>query len=424
MIESTMSEIQLLKTCDHPNVLKYVAAYTNDRIPDHVFLVTQPWADMNLADFLGDGSSSGKSSKCNWWNSKDPFDRCCLLFRGLLDGLAYLHSHFIFHKDIKPENILLLGERPILADFGVSKLYRPQGQTRYTNSTYEYLAPEQITHESSTPQCDVFAMGCCFLRVMSVAVAGAQGLKEINKIFYLEDTSCQYGHSITIRRLMVMLQEQAKSTSWQMSTLRLFIRDMLTQDPSKRPTSGRLVTFFQHICSEEIKPHFLVRLPSRTLWLIDAIPAQQFQDPMICVLNAVINYKDGFKRGHPWVVRMFIPKGDGSGEKMPVIASVDSGSSVNLMSSAFIDHLTSRSYQLAHKPVNIQLQGFSGDAVHISRSVKCELRYELEKLSMSFLVLDRAEAYFDILLGSQAMLALINVRRHWYEDVHQIELPR
>ncbi len=142
VIESTMREIQLLMTCDHPNMLQYVAAYTNDRIPDHVFLVTQPWADMNLADFLGNGYSQGKSSKCNWWNSKDPFNRCYPLFRGLLDGLAHLHSRSIFHKDIKPENILLLGQRPILADFGVSKLYLPLGKTKYTNSTYDYLAPE------------------------------------------------------------------------------------------------------------------------------------------------------------------------------------------------------------------------------------------------------------------------------------------
>lgn len=42
IIASKISELQLLKTCDHPNVLKYFTTYTNDRIPDHVILVTQP----------------------------------------------------------------------------------------------------------------------------------------------------------------------------------------------------------------------------------------------------------------------------------------------------------------------------------------------------------------------------------------------
>lgn len=405
VIESVMPEIQLLKTCDHQNVLKYIAAYTIDTIPNHIFLVTQPWADMNLADFLGNGYSPGKSTRCNWWISRDPFDRCCLLFKGLLNGLVYLHSHSIFHKDIKPENILLLGERPILADFGVSKLYRAQGQTRYTNSTYEYLAPEQIIHESSTPQSDVFALGCCFLRLMSVAMAGAQGLKQIDNIFYLEDTSCQYGHSTTIRRLMVMLQEQSKSTSWQMSTLILLIRDMLIQDPSKRPTSHQLVGFFQCICSGEIKPELLVRLPSRAQWLIDAMSAEEFQNPTICILTTAINDKDRFEGGYPWIFRMFVLKGHGSGEEMPVVASLDTGTLVNLISSVFINHLTAQGYQLDYEDVNMNLMTYSGNNICVSRKVNCRLRYESDVRYESFLVLDGAEAYFDILLGVRSMEA-------------------
>ena len=48
----------------------------------------------------------GKSTKFSRWNDVSIFDKCYLAFKGLIEGLAYLHEHLIFHKDIKPENIL------------------------------------------------------------------------------------------------------------------------------------------------------------------------------------------------------------------------------------------------------------------------------------------------------------------------------
>ena len=43
--------------------------------------------------------------------------------RGLAAGLAHLHAKRIFHRDVKPDNVLLTsGLEPRLADFGVSKV--------------------------------------------------------------------------------------------------------------------------------------------------------------------------------------------------------------------------------------------------------------------------------------------------------------
>jgi len=36
----------------------------------------------------------------------------------LLSGLAHLHHHRIMHCDVKPDNILLLADRVVVADFG------------------------------------------------------------------------------------------------------------------------------------------------------------------------------------------------------------------------------------------------------------------------------------------------------------------
>ena len=162
LISSTESEIQLLRKCKHRNILKYIDAYILDSIPNTIFLVTQPWAPISIVDLLRDVNKDGKSSICPWWNEVRPFEKCYRLFVKLLEALAYLHSHSIMHKDINPKNILFHGSIPVIADFGISKIYRSGALTEFTKSTVEYLAPEQIAHIASNLNSDVLSWDAVF----------------------------------------------------------------------------------------------------------------------------------------------------------------------------------------------------------------------------------------------------------------------
>ena len=52
---------------------------------------------------------------------KEPFAK--KIFKQIIDGLDYIHSKFIAHRDIKLDNILLDGEGGVkICDFGVSRL--------------------------------------------------------------------------------------------------------------------------------------------------------------------------------------------------------------------------------------------------------------------------------------------------------------
>ena len=88
------------------------------------------------------------------------------LLREVVDALAYAHSHGVVHRDIKPDNVLLLGEHAVVADFGIAKAI---GQARHAETmtgagmsvgTPAYMAPEQAAGDPDVDaRADIYAVG-------------------------------------------------------------------------------------------------------------------------------------------------------------------------------------------------------------------------------------------------------------------------
>jgi serine/threonine protein kinase len=92
---------------------------------------------------------------------------CC---RGILTGLAYMHTKRVAHRDLKPENLLLEDKSAIaadtiagqikLADFGFAKRVKGENGCRTLCGTPGYLAPEILERwPAYDTKCDLWSVG-------------------------------------------------------------------------------------------------------------------------------------------------------------------------------------------------------------------------------------------------------------------------
>lgn len=120
----------------------------------------------------------------------------------VLQGLAFMHRHGFFHRDMKPENLLCCGTELVkIADFGLAREIRSRPPFTDYVSTRWYRAPEVLLHSTNyNSQIDLWAVGCITaeLYTFTPLFPGNSEIDQIFKICSILGTPDKVSNSATL----------------------------------------------------------------------------------------------------------------------------------------------------------------------------------------------------------------------------------
>ena len=151
------NEINILKKINHINIVKIYDNYKKNNFYNI------------LLEYIDGQSLETKIDNKLKNLQKFNYDGIKKYIIQLVDGLKYIHSFKIIHRDIKPGNLLLTKQNILkIADFGVSREYSTMEHIKTFIGTPYYLAPEIVRGKKYDNKVDYWALGCVFYELISL----------------------------------------------------------------------------------------------------------------------------------------------------------------------------------------------------------------------------------------------------------------
>lgn len=103
----------------------------------------------------------------------------------ILSGLAHMHKNGFFHRDMKPQNLLIYNNVVKVCDLGLAREIRSRPPFTDYVSTRWYRAPELLLRSTNyNSPVDIFALGCIMAELYTLIplFAGANEVDQLNKI--------------------------------------------------------------------------------------------------------------------------------------------------------------------------------------------------------------------------------------------------
>lgn len=214
-------EIRYLQALRHRRLVSLLACC--HRAP-HVVMVMEYMAGGSLYSLL--------FSK----KAKLPFERCAQMALQISEGLTYLHSLHVVHRDLKTMNIVLdKAWNCKICDFGLTvSLDRSHLTVDRLQGSPRYLAPEQFEAAAKiTLKVDIWQMGCIFLELFCQVIP-----------FHNATAVQQVATELLVRKRPPSAPASADARA------RLFIQACLRLQPTQRPTAPVLESALASVISE------------------------------------------------------------------------------------------------------------------------------------------------------------------------------
>lgn len=159
-----LREGKLLYAIRHPHVLP---VYEIGKLGDHPYLVME---------FMPHGTLRNRMA-----GERLSLGECLFVVRDVLAGLQVCHERGVVHRDMKPENILMMPDGGAkVADLGIAKDYTDEDENLTATGTIigspRYMSPEQVRGEPPVIATDLYAVGL----ILYELVAGGHPFKVTN----------------------------------------------------------------------------------------------------------------------------------------------------------------------------------------------------------------------------------------------------
>lgn len=228
--DATQMEVDLLRRLCHPNIVRYYDSFMSRN--NESLCISMEYCDGGDLDsqITKAGRHLFSEEKILHW------------FVQMALGLHYMHTNRVLHRDLKTQNVFLLGNgRLVLGDLGISKVLDGTKDFAQTMiGTPYYMSPEIFDNKPYSYKSDVWALGCVLYE-----------LTTLNKPF---DGKSLHSLAVKIKRGRITPINSKYSRH-----LRTLIDNMLTKKPDDRPDlddiirrpfiQTHIINFFSDIAS-------------------------------------------------------------------------------------------------------------------------------------------------------------------------------
>jgi len=145
-VKRFINESKAVSMLNHPNIVKIFDVSVRDNLK---YIVMERVEGITLKNYITQKGAL-------------PLKEILNITEQILNALEHAHSKGIIHRDIKPQNIMLLKNGRIkVTDFGIAKLPNAETVTMTDKAigTVFYISPEQASGKAIDPRSDLYSLG-------------------------------------------------------------------------------------------------------------------------------------------------------------------------------------------------------------------------------------------------------------------------
>ena len=240
-LQNVVREAEMLKRISHPNIIAILGTEQVNGTQGslHMWLLTEYCPGGNFNQRLPSPSTNQMNLK---W------------MKQMADAIAYLHSHDVVHRDLKPDNVFLTATEDVkLGDFGLAREYiaftQIQGYAQNISAPYYmqsevgteyYMAPEVFSIRGYSAKADVFGLGVLLYAILERDHVIIGGKAYYGAFVAIPNLPGRIGLGFAMETINPCFNVVFSSSPNYFGSLQMLIRQALNYDPQNRPTAQQV----------------------------------------------------------------------------------------------------------------------------------------------------------------------------------------